>query len=70
MVHFVSFVLLEISIVSPKHSSLAIDIKEEQDEDHEFTPELTLIINERNRSESNKNLENPVRITGFVTISF
>lgn len=57
--------------MSPKHSSLAFEEKEQifQVIDEEYAPELNLLVKGRIRSESDV-FEDPIRISGHITISF
>lgn len=59
-------------IVSPKLSSLAFEEKEQifGDLEEDFTPELSLVVKVRNRSENGVPSDDPVKITGGFTISF
>jgi hypothetical protein len=62
---------VEITYVSPKHSSLAFDEVKEQNHELQsnvgFEPELNLIIKSRQMTSSTVQI---VKISGTVTVSF
>ncbi|MGK5594309.1 MAG: hypothetical protein ACSNEK_03000 [Parachlamydiaceae bacterium] len=58
--------------MSQKNSSLAVEEKEQAFSELEmnYLPELNLLINVRSGLESKSLSEEPVKISGFLTISF